>query len=358
MKKIYLSRPTVDSKEIKAVTKILNSGFLTEGQVTRDFENIVSCYVKSKFGIATSSGTAALHCAFESLNIKGKKVLVSDFTFPATILAIEQAGGIPVLADVEKDSMNISKNIVENSQNKDIKIFCPVSLFGNPLDNNFYDFQKQGIIIVEDGATNLGTKLGKKFVGNMADITCFSFHPRKIITTGEGGMVTTNNKTIAQKINSYKLFGKIKNEFLDSGLNYKLSDILSGIGICQMQKIEKIIKKRIQLAKIYGEYISKINFINMQIPTKNSRHTYQSFVCYVEKPGLRNKIMKNLLDNGIESQIGTYAIHCLPKFKNCKKLTKLNNSEFLYKNSISLPMHDQLSSNDIELICKVIKKSI
>jgi len=358
MKKIYLSRPTIDAKEVKTVNKILNSGFLTEGAVTHDFENIVSNYVKSKFAIATSSGTAALHCAFASLNIKGKKILVSDFTFPATILAIQQAGGIPVLTDVEKDSMNISKKIIESSQNKNIEIFCPVSLFGNPLEKNFYDFQKQGITIVEDGATNLGTKLEKKFVGNLADITCFSFHPRKIITTGEGGMVTTNNKIIASKINSYKLFGKVKNEFLESGLNYKLSDILSGIGICQMQKIEKIIKKRIQLARIYAEYLSKINFINMQIPTKNSRHTYQSLVCYVTKPSLRKKIMKNLLENGIESQIGTYAIHCLPKFKNCKKLSKLENSEFLYKNSISLPMHDQLSANDIELICKVIKKSI
>lgn len=357
MKKIFLSRPSIDSKEILSANKVLNSGFLTEGKVTQNFENIVAKYVKSKYAIATSSGTATLHCAFESLNVSGKKVLVSDFTFPATALAIEQAGGIPILADVEKDSMNISRPIIDNFLD-DVEIICPVSLFGNPLEKDFYNLQKKGIIIVEDAATNLGTKLGTKYVGNLADITCFSFHPRKIITTGEGGMITTNNIEIMQKVRSFKYFGKVNNEFQDNGLNYKISDILSSIGVVQMQKIEQIIKKRIELAKIYHEFLSKIDYIKLQIPTKNSRHTYQSFVCYITKPNLRSKIMKNLYQNGIESQIGTYALHCLPKFKNCKRLTTLTNSKFLYENSISLPMHNQLSLNDIKFICKTIKNSI
>ena len=358
MKKIFLSRPSINNKEILSTKKVLISGFLTEGKITQNFENTVAKYVKSKHAIATSSGTAALHCAFESLNVSGKKVLVSDFTFPATALAIEQAGGIPILADVEKDSMNISRSTIDNFLDDTIGIVCPVSLFGNPLEKDFYNLQKQGIIIVEDAATNLGTKLGTKYIGNIADITCFSFHPRKIITTGEGGMITTNNNKIMQKIRSFKYFGKINNEFQDNGLNYKISDILSSIGIAQMQKIEQIIKKRIELAKIYHEFLSKIDLIKSQIPTKNSRHTYQSFVCYITKPNLRSKIIKNLYQNGIESQIGTYALHCLPKFKNYKRLTSLTNSKFLYENSISLPMHNQLSINDIELICKTIKNSI
>jgi perosamine synthetase len=358
MKKIFLSRPNIDSNEIISTKKVLNSGFLTEGKVTQNFENIVAKYVKAKHAIATSSGTAALHCAFESLNISGKKILVSDFTFPATVLAIEQAGGIPILADVEKESMNISRSIVENSLNKDTEIICPVSLFGNSLENDFYRLQKKNVVIVEDAATNLGTKLGTKYVGNLADITCFSFHPRKIITTGEGGMVTTNKTKIMEKIRSFKFFGKKNSNFENHGINYKISDILSSIGIEQMKKIEQLIKKRIELAKEYNELLSKIDGIESQIPSKDSRHTYQSFVCYLTKPNIRTKLIRNLKQNGIESQIGTYAIHCLPKFKNCNRLTSLSNSEFLYQNSISLPMHGELSSNDVTLICKIIKNSI
>ncbi len=358
MKKIFLSRPSINSKEINSTKNVLNSGFLTEGKVTNSFENIVAKYVKSKYAIATSSGTAALHCAFESLNISGKKILVSDFTFPATVLAIEQAGGIPILADVEKESMNISRSLVENSLDKEIEIICPVSLFGNSLEKDFYNLQKNNITIVEDAATNLGTKLGTKYVGNLADITCFSFHPRKIITTGEGGMVTTNKTKIMEKIRSFKFFGKENSDFVNNGINYKISDILSSIGIEQMKKIEQIIKKRMDLAKEYNELLSKIDGIESQIPSNDSRHTYQSFVCYLTKPNIRTKLIRNLKQSGIESQIGTYAIHCLPKFKNCKRLTSLSNSEFLYKNSISLPMHGELSSNDVTLICKIIKNSI
>jgi perosamine synthetase len=355
MKKIFLSRPNIDSNEIISTKKVLNSGFLTEGKVTNSFENIVAKYVKAKHAIATSSGTAALHCAFESLNISGKKILVSDFTFPATVLAIEQAGGIPILADVEKESMNISRSIVENSLNKEIEIICPVSLFGNSLEKDFYNLQKNNITIVEDAATNLGTTLGTKHVGNLADITCFSFHPRKIITTGEGGMVTTNSARLMQKIRSFKFFGKKNSKFENNGINYKISDILSSIGIAQMKKIEPIIEKRIELAKIYDELLSKVGYIELQIPTKNSRHTYQSFVCTITKKNFRNKLIFELSKKSIETQIGTYAVHCLPYFKNCKKINKLENSEFLYNNSISLPIHNQLSISDIERICKEIK---
>ncbi|KER05284.1 UDP-4-amino-4 6-dideoxy-L-N-acetyl-beta-L-altrosamine transaminase protein, partial [Marine Group I thaumarchaeote SCGC AAA799-E16] len=115
---------------------------------------------------------------------------------------------IPVLVDVDKDSMNVSRNIIEEYGAKNISTICPVALFGNPLEKDFYTLKKNNFTIVEDAATNLGSKLGKDYVGNLADITCFSFHPRKIITTGEGGMITTHDKKINEKIRSYKFFGK------------------------------------------------------------------------------------------------------------------------------------------------------
>lgn len=356
-KRIYLMRPSVGSAEIKEIQRVIHSKFLTEGKATYQFEKMVAEYTHSKFAIATTSATTALHAAFESVNVKNKKVLVSDFTFPATALAIIQAGGIPVLVDVERDTMNVSRDIIEKLEQK-YNFICPVSLFGNPLSEDFYKLKNKGCIIIEDAATNLGVKIRDKYVGSLADITCFSFHPRKIITTGEGGMITTNNKKFNDSIRSFKTFGKIGHKFMNLGTNYKLSDIQSAIGISQMYKIEKIIKKRKEMADIYDELISKIEYIEPQKKTPNSRHTAQSYVCTISKPNLRDKIIKRLSDENIESQIGTYALHCLPIFKKTPKIGSLINSRYLYENSISLPLHEELSNSDQEQICKIVRKCI
>ena len=356
-KKIYLMRPTVSKDELRMIKKVIQSKILTEGEITKKFEGAIAKYVHSKFAIATTSATTALHTCFECLNIKGKKILVSDFTFPATIHAIIHAGGIPILVDVDKETMNITKDIVENALDKSIKTVVPVSIFGNPLERKFYQLKKYGLMIIEDAATTLGSKIGHEFVGSLADASCFSFHPRKIITTGEGGMITTNDRKLAEKFRSYKIFGLKNSKFVGPGINYKLSNILSAVGLVQLKKIERIIQKRISMAKVYNELISKIDHLEIQKPTKNSRHTYQSYTCYVTKPALRDKIRKALEKNNVETQIGTYALHCLPAFKKYSRKGNLSNSDFLYKNTITLPLHEDLTTEDQEFIFKVIRKT-
>ena len=356
-KRIPLTKLWLDKNELNEIKKVLNSGFITEGNYTKKFENLIAKYTNSKFAVATTSGTTALHTAFHCMGLKGKKILVSDFTFPATALAVQMAGGIPVLIDVEKETMNVSKSIVEDSLEKQIEFLCPVSLFGNSLEQKFYSLRKQGLKIIEDAATNLGTKINNKPIGSLADVTCFSFHPRKIITTGEGGMITTNNSKLFKKLKKFKFFGKTQN-FTSFGTNYKMSDILAAIGISQLKKIEKLIRIRQSKAKIYDELIQKINFLEPQKKMKNSRHIYQSYVCTVTKPNSRDKIIKELARNNIESQIGTYSLHCLPAFKNCIKKGKLDNSTFLYKNTITLPLHFDLTFSEQKKICKIIQKSL
>ncbi|MGB6464003.1 MAG: DegT/DnrJ/EryC1/StrS aminotransferase family protein [Nitrosotalea sp.] len=355
-KKIFLMRPKIDNRELELIKKVLASKILTEGEITHKFEQKVAKYVKAKYAIATTSATTALHASLESLGVRGKKVLVSDFTFPATVLTIDLAGGIPILIDVDKETMNVARETVEDSIDSSTRFVLPVSLFGNPLESDFYKIQNQRIKVLEDAATNLGTKIGNRYVGSLADITCFSFHPRKIITTGEGGIITTNNKELAEKCRSYKMFGKVGSEFVNAGTNYKISDILSAIGLAQMEKIENIIKKRIVMAKIYHELLSKVDFIHPQRPVSGSRHTYQSYVCHVTRPNLRDKIRNRLAKQNVETQIGTYALHCLPAFRKYRRKGKLENSEFLYKNTISLPLHEELTTDDQEFICKVIKE--
>jgi perosamine synthetase len=357
-KRIYLMRPNVGLEEINQIKKVIYSKHLTEGIMTQQFEREIANYTNSRYATATTSATTALHTMFHCMGVKGKKVLVSDFTFPATVLSIIQAGGKPILVDVDKQSMNVNREIIEQGKLDSIEFISPVSIFGNPLDFDFYKLKKYGMKIIEDAATNLGTKINNKFVGSLADVTCFSFHPRKIITTGEGGMITTNNKKLNEKINSFKTFGKKDLEFVNVGTNYKLSDIQSAMGIAQMKKIEKIIKNRIEQAKIYNELLSKIDFIEPQKQTKNSRHTYQSYVCIISKKGLRDKIIKKLAKENIESQIGTYAVHSLSAFTKIPKMGKLENSEFLFKNTISLPLHEELTVKNQQFICKSINEII
>lgn len=356
-KRIFLMRPTISERELFLIKKVLHSKNLTEGNVTKTFEKKVAEYVNSKYAIATTSATTALHACFMCLNVKNKRVLVSDFTYPATIAAIILAGGNPILIDVDKETMNTTSEIIQNSYDETIDFICPVSIFGNPLEKNIYNLNDR-VTIIEDAAPSLGARLNNQHVGSLADVTCFSFHPRKIITTGEGGIITTNNKKLAQKLNSFKLFGKINEKFVSVGTNYKLSDILSALGVAQIVKIEKIIQKRRYMAKIYDELISKIDFLETQKPTKNGRHVYQSYVCHVTRPKLRDKLRKNLEKNNIESQIGTFALHCLPAFKKIPKKGHLTNSELLYNNTISLPLHEELSSYDIDYICKILKNSV
>ena len=357
-KRIYLMRPAVGNQEITYIKNVIKSKFLTEGQVTTNFESLVAGYVNSRYAVATTSATTALHASLVCSDVKGKKVLVSDFTFPATALAIQQAGGIPILSDVDKFTMNISRDIVESGKEKNFEIIVPVSLFGNPLELEFYKIRRRGTIIIEDAATNLGTKVGDKHVGELANLTCFSFHPRKIITTGEGGMITTNDSRLARKIRSYKMFGREKNQFVNDGTNYKLSDIQSAVGIGQIKKIEKIIRKRRYLAKRYAELLDSIDNIEVQKEATKARHTFQSFTCIINREGYRNKIIKKLAENNIESQIGTYALHCLPRFKKYARNDSLENSRFLYENTISLPLHEEITGTDQEIICKIIKNTL
>jgi perosamine synthetase len=333
-------RPNISNDEYIAVKQVLDSAYLTEGPVTHEFEKMVASYVGTKHASAMTSCTTALHTALEAIGIRNKEVIVPDYTYPATIEAVILAGGIPVLVDVDIESMNMTSEILENAYNEKMNVFIPVSWGGVPLESKIYRTGKKlGLFNLEDAACSLGSMIGNEHVGKLADATCFSFHPRKVITTGEGGMVTTDNDEIAEKCHSFKHFGMSGDRFVTIGTNYKLSNILSAIGIEQMKKIEKIVKERIERAKIYDELLAKILGIKPAYSKKGTRQTYQSYTCYIEKEGVRDKIRKKLAENNIESQIGTYALHLEPAYANVKRIGTLKNSELLFKNALTLPLH-------------------
>lgn len=358
-KTIQLAVPDIGDEEIDEIKKVFSTRFLTEGQTTIDFEKTVADYVGVKHAIAVTSCTTALHSVLECLNIKGQEVIVPDYTYPATAEAVILAGAKPVLVDVDIESMNMNSEILERAYNESMTVFCPVSWGGVPLERDIYKKAKNlGLKTLEDAACSLGAKIGADYVGAIADYSCFSFHPRKVITTGEGGMITTDNDEMAEKCYSFKHFGAKGSSFEFIGTNYKMSNILSAIGLIQMKKIEKIIKMRIEKAKIYKDLLSKISGIKPAYDGMGTRQTFQSYTCYVEKENSRDKIRKALADENIQSQIGTYALHLEPAYKNTKKIGNLKNSELLFKNALTLPLHHELTQNDQERICDIINREL
>ncbi|RLI74044.1 aminotransferase DegT [Archaeoglobales archaeon] len=360
--RIYLARPCIDERELEAVKKVLESKYLTEGPMTAEFEKKFAEYCEAKYGIATTSCSTALELALRTLGVgKGDEVIVPDFTYPATSFVVSLVGATPVLVDVDISSYNVTVEKIEEAITDRTKAIIPVSLFGYPLDEDVYKLKDEyGIYVIEDAACSAGAMLNGKKVGSQADMTCFSFHPRKVITTGEGGMITTNSKEFAERAKSLKRFG-IRNvngqiRFVEVGTNYKMSDILAAIGLVQLEKIEDIIKVKIEKAKVYTELLEKVDGIKPPEVRPNTRHTFQSYACYVEKKGMRDKIRQELAKNGVESQIGTYCLHLEPAFKDVKRVGKLENSEKLYYNLLTLPLHHELTLEQQEMICKIIKE--
>jgi perosamine synthetase len=358
-KTIPLAVPDIGDDELQAIKEVLGTGFLTEGVTTKEFEKIVAEYLGVKHAIAVTSCTTGLHAVLECLNIKGQEVIVPDYTYPATAEAVILAGGKPVLVDVDIESMNMTSEILEEAYNDSMTIFSPVSWAGVPLESEMYQKAKKlDLKMLEDAACSLGAKIGEEFVGKIADYSCFSFHPRKVITTGEGGMITTDDDVIAEQCYSFKHFGAKGASFETIGTNYKMSNVLSAIGVTQMKKIENIIKLRNEKAQIYHELLSKIKNIKPAYVGNGTRQTYQTYACYVEKEGFRDKIRKALADENIQSQIGTYALHLEPAYKNIKKVGNLENSKKLFNNALTLPLHKNLTLEDQEKICAIIKKTL
>jgi len=364
-RKIKLIEPVVGKEEINEIKKVLLSGWLTEGPKTREFEEEIRRYIGVEYAVATTSCTTALELALRTLDIgRGDEVIIPDFTHPASGNVVKLVGARPVLVDVDLFSYNIDPTEMEKAVSSKTKCIMPVSWGGNPLDMDplIELKEKHGLYIVEDAACSLGAEYKGKKTGALADITCFSFHPRKAITTGEGGMAVTNNSEYAQKMQSLKKFGmQTKNNeitFVQLGTNYKLSDILSAVGVAQIRKLEAIIKKRIQLANHYDKLLSKIESIRPPQKRANTKHIYQTYAAYIEKKHARDRIIQDLRRENVETQIGTYALHLQPFYKREKRIGKLGNSEKLYTNLLALPMTHKMTQKDQEYVVSLIEESL
>ncbi|WP_417291669.1 DegT/DnrJ/EryC1/StrS family aminotransferase [Corallibacter sp.] len=362
---IPLIKPYITQEIKDKVIEVLESGYLTEGPVTREFENKLKEFLGVKHCLAVTSATTGLEVALRALNIgAGDEIIAPDYTYPATAAVGPIVGAKAVIVDVEKDTMNIDYDAIEAAITPRTKAIIPVSLFGSPLDYDRLNAikEKYGVYIVEDAACSIGAEFKGVKVGSQADITIFSLHPRKFITTGEGGIITTQNDEWANWMNSYKHFGMNMNntaregvQFEIIGTNYKLSNIQAAVGLGQLHHINKLLSRRIELANNYIKLFKNVEGVEIPRTLTNGQHSYQTFCVFVED---RDRIMVEMRAKGIEVQIGTYSLHQHNAFKNGPLIEvkgAMGNSSWCYKHALALPLYNDLTEELQEKVVLELK---
>ena len=375
---IPLIKPYITQEIKDNVLEVLDSGYLTEGPVTREFEQSLKKYLGCNYLSAVTSATTGLETALRALDIgPGDEVIVPDYTYPATASVVPLVGAKAVIVDVDKDTMLIDYEAIEEAITENTKAIIPVSLFGFPLDYNRLNEikEKHDLYIIEDAACSIGAEFNGVKVGNQADISVFSLHPRKFITTGEGGVVSTNNEELGNWINSYKHFGMNMNssgregvQFDIIGTNYKLTNVQAAIGLGQLKHIDQLLSKRLELAENYKELLEEIKGVRLNQLLKNGRcsqgcscekpdcvHSYQTFAIFVEN---RDHVMKELRAMGIEVQIGTYSLHMHKAYQENPMVEikgDMKNSAWCYSHALALPLFDDLTFGQQETIVKELK---
>lgn len=367
---IPLYRPYFDSNELQEIKKVLDSGWVSMGPEVKDFEDKISKYLGVKYAVAVSSCTSALHLALLCLGIKkGDEVLVADFTFPATGHAVLYCGAKPVFVDIDPRTYNIDSDLIDRCITKKTKVIIPVHTFGQPaeMDEIIRIAEEHDLRVIEDAACALGAKYKGKYAGTLADVGCFSFHARKCITTGEGGMAVTNDKNLADNMRDLSVFGMtsawdreksdkfIVPEFTRLGYNYKMSDITAAVGVAQLKKLNKVIKRKREIAKYWDEKLQEIEFIEPPYVSKNVEHVYQGYVALVDKRLNRNKIIEELMKKGVQTNIGTYASHTHSVYNSRDKCP---NSLEIFNRALALPLYYTLNEGDIDRVTSLIKKAL
>ncbi|WP_287584692.1 DegT/DnrJ/EryC1/StrS family aminotransferase [Candidatus Borrarchaeum sp.] len=364
-KKIPLIRPFIDKEELEAVWKVFQSGYLAKGPTAKLFESEFTEYLGIKHASAVSSCTTALHLALVCLGIgPGDEVIVPDFTYPATGHVVFHVGAKPILVDIDLKTFNLDPAKLEDAITENTKSIIVVHLFGYPAEMStiLEIAEKYDLSIIEDAACAIGTLYKGKKAGTFGDIGCFSFHARKLLTTGEGGMLVTDNDEYVKIAHSMKDFGirivSNKVYFTHPGFNYRLSDVLAAIGRIQLKKIDKILEKRKEISKVYTELLSDVEGIIPPHIEPHVTHTYQSYVILLdEKFGVnRDKVIELMAQRGIESQIGTYSLHLQPCYKRLNFNPKnLINSSIAFRNSLTLPLFHHMTLDQVEFVANALK---
>jgi len=368
--KVPVNEPYLFGNEKKYLLKCLNDGFISSsGKFVKEFEKKFAKRVNRKFAITVSNGTAALQLAFEALNIKKKEeVILPSFTIISCILPVIRSGAIPVLVDSDPVTWNMDVNKIEKKITSKTRAIIAPHIYGLPIDMDplLKIAQKYKLKVIEDAAEVLGLKYKNKECGSFGDVSTFSFYANKHITTGEGGIIVTDSKQIAEKCKSLRnICFNNKRRFLhyDLGWNYRFTNLQSAIGLAQLQKLNRFIVKKRNIGKIYNKELSKIKIFQTPLNEKEyAKNIYWVYGLVVKKnsPISLNILMKKLKQEGIETRNFFWPLHQQPILRKMGffKKIKLPVAEYLSKNGLYLPSGLALNSLQQKYVVKKIKKII
>ncbi|MDD5687495.1 MAG: DegT/DnrJ/EryC1/StrS family aminotransferase [Elusimicrobia bacterium] len=365
---IPTSKPYLDKGELDNVVSAMNDGAISGlfGKYIDEFENKFARYCDCKYGISTNSGTTALHVAVASLGIgKGDEVIVASLTNMATFFAVLYQYAKPVPVDIEKDTMNIDPGLIESKINKNTKAIMVVHLFGHPVDMDpiIKLAKKYKLYIIEDCAEAHGALYKGRKVGSLGDIGCFSFYSNKIVTTGEGGMITTNNAEIAAKSRSLKClaFGT-KNKFMHKsiGYGYRMTNIQAAIGCAQLKKVEVIIDKKRKIAKYYNEQFKNISELAIPVEKEYAKNVYWMYHVVLGRDVKlsRERVMNKLKEYGIETRESFIPYNMQEIFirKGWVNHNECPNANYVAGKGFYIPSGPILSKKELEYVSGKIKK--
>jgi dTDP-4-amino-4,6-dideoxygalactose transaminase len=343
---IRLAWPDVGAEEAAAVAEVLETGQLTMGPKVAEFEAAIARACEVEHAAAVSSGTAALHLALLALGIgPGDEVLVPAYTFPATANVVALVGARPMLVDVDPVTMNVDPSRIEVGPRT--KAILAVHLFGRPARLE----QLPDLLLIEDAAGALGARRGDRACGSLGLLGCLSFHPRKVVTTGEGGAVTTDDPGLADAVRSLRHHGWADGDMPGPGFNYRLPDVLCAIGIPQVRRLAELLAIRERLAAGYAERLAGLPVI---VPTTDDgdRHGWQAYVVQVDG---RDEALAALRAEGIEAQIGTYALHRLDAYRDQGSFP---GADACFERALALPFHSKLTESDLDRVTDALRRVV
>lgn len=369
---IPYGRQSIDEDDIQAVVDVLKSDYLTTGPKIAEFEREVADYVGAKYAVAISNGTAALHAACYAAGIgPGDEVITTPVTFAASANCVLYCGGTPVFADIDRRTYNISPEDIRRHITEKTKAIIPVHLAGQPCDMDEIHkiAQEYHLTVIEDGAHALGSEYHGEKIGGLSDMTTFSFHPVKPITTGEGGMIVTNDQEFYQKLCLFRSHGITRDENLMThteggwfyqqialGYNYRMTDIQAALGCSQMKKLDHFLERRRKLAQRYDNAFADCGNIvtPYQMPETNSGwHLYMIQVLNRD----RREVFAKLQEEGIGVNVHYIPVYMHPYYReHGYQNVRCVNAEEVYAHMMSLPLYPGLTEEQQDEVIEKIKR--
>jgi perosamine synthetase len=356
---IPIANPIIEDEEIQEVVEVLKSGFIAQGPKVAEFEEKFAEYVGTDYAVATSSGTTALHLALLAAGVgEGDEVITTPFSFAATGNSVLYTGARPVFVDIDPETYNLDPLKIEEALNPQTKAILPVHLYGQPADMDpiMKIASENKLCVIEDAAQAHGAVYNQKMAGSLGDMACFSFYPTKNMTTSEGGIITTDNKEMADKCHILRAHGEQERyKHVVLGYNFRMTDISAAIGLAQLKKLDTFNQKRMENAAYLTEHIKEIEGVKSPYVMENVQHVFHQYTIRIES-GSRDEWITFLNENGVGTGIHyPKAIYQQELYQELGFQENCPEAEKAASEVISIPVHPRLKVEDLEKIVQTLE---